>query len=84
VDAVLLFDGACLRRPALHASRDLRIFVAVDFAEVLRRALERDLHAFGSADEVEWRSNGVNDGLGSAGASGAWSTLSPGTGRPAR
>jgi hypothetical protein len=58
VDAVLLFDGACLHRPALDASRDIRIFVAADFAEVLRRELERDLHAFGSADEVEWRSNG--------------------------
>lgn len=54
-DAVLLFDGVFLLRHDLFGSWDLRIFVAVGFEEVLRRALDRDVALFGSRDEVERR-----------------------------
>lgn len=54
-DAVLLFDGVFLLRPELVDSWDVRVFVAADFEETLRRALARDEALFGSRDEVERR-----------------------------
>jgi uridine kinase len=54
-DAVLLLDGIFLLRPELFESWDVRIFVAVGFEEVLRRALERDATLLGSRAEVERR-----------------------------
>lgn len=53
--AVLLFDGVFLLRPELNDAWDLRIFVSAGFEETLRRALQRDLALFGSAEEVERR-----------------------------
>jgi uridine kinase len=54
-DAVLLFDGVFLLRPGLAEIWDVAIFVSVSFDEVLRRALERDVPALGSREEVEQR-----------------------------
>jgi uridine kinase len=54
-DAVLLLDGVFLLRPELRDAWDLRIFVRVEPAETLRRALARDVELFGSPEEVERR-----------------------------
>ena len=56
-DAILLFDGVFLQRPELADLWDLRIFVAVSFEVVLRRARARDLdlEVIGAADEIERR-----------------------------
>src|SRR6185437_1127039 len=44
-NAILLCDGVFLLRPELAAQWDYRIFVDVDFAEGLRRALQRDVQS---------------------------------------
>ena len=54
-DAVLLADGAFLQRPELDPYWDLRIYVEVSFAEVLRRGIARDQRWMGSAAEAERR-----------------------------
>lgn len=54
-DAVLLFDGVFLLRPALIDRWDLRIFVSAAFEETLTRARIRDLAPLGSAAKVEQR-----------------------------
>ena len=54
-DAVLVFDGVFLLRPELRGCWDLSIFVRVEPEVSVRRALERDLELFGSAEEVERR-----------------------------
>ena len=54
-DAVLLFDGVFLLRPALIDRWDLRIFVSAAFEETLDRARARDQTLFGSVTEVERR-----------------------------
>jgi uridine kinase len=54
-DAILLFDGVFLLRPELNALWDYRIFVDVPFAVALRRAMARDLTAFGTMGAVETR-----------------------------
>jgi uridine kinase len=41
-DAILLADGAFLQWPALYPLWDLRIYIDVDFADVLRRGTARD------------------------------------------
>ena len=51
-DAILLFDGVFLLRPELSDCWDLRIFVAADFAETLKRAQQRDRTLFGSVEGV--------------------------------
>jgi uridine kinase len=51
----LLFDGVFLLRPELAKVWDVRIFVAASFDEVLRRALERDVSADVSRDEISRR-----------------------------
>jgi uridine kinase len=55
VNAVLLFDGVFLLRPELNDLWDYRIFVDVDFAVALRRALVRDQTLFGAAEAVRER-----------------------------
>jgi uridine kinase len=55
VDAVLLFDGVFLFRPELNDLWDFRIFVDVGWAEVVRRARERDGRLLGSPDAAEER-----------------------------
>jgi uridine kinase len=52
---ILIVDGVFLLRPDLYDSWDLRIFVSASFAEILRRARERDVALFGSPAEVERR-----------------------------
>jgi uridine kinase len=49
-DAVLLFDGVFLLRPELIDLWDLRIFLFIEFSEVLRRVALRDRDLFGSSD----------------------------------
>jgi len=53
--AVLLFDGVFLLRPDLDALWDYRIFVAVDEAVAVRRAMRRDQALFGAAEAVRAR-----------------------------
>ena len=51
-DSVLLFDGVFLLRPELRAVWDFSVFVQVDFEVALKRALERDVTRFGSAENI--------------------------------
>jgi uridine kinase len=51
-DAILLLDGIFLLRAELLPYWDLRIFVAAQFDQTLRRALRRDASLFGSEEEV--------------------------------
>jgi uridine kinase len=55
VDAVLIFEGVFLMRPALNDRWDLRIFVSVAFEEIVARARIRDAARYGSPDDVERR-----------------------------
>jgi uridine kinase len=41
-DAILLFDGIFLMRPAIVTHWDYRIFVDISFGEAIRRGVERD------------------------------------------
>jgi uridine kinase len=52
-NSILLFDGIFLSRPELNPCWDFRIFVAVEFEEILRRVAVRDLALLGSVGEVE-------------------------------
>jgi uridine kinase len=54
-DGVLLVDGIFLLRPELVHLWDYRVFVEVDFAVTLQRAINRDLELFGSIAAVEER-----------------------------
>lgn len=54
-DAILLFEGIFLLRPELNAYWDARIFLHIDFKEVIQRASTRDQHLFGTADQVRER-----------------------------
>lgn len=53
--AVLLFDGIFLLRPELREQWDLSIFVDVEEAEVLRRAVARDADLMGGPEIVRER-----------------------------
>lgn len=53
--ATLLFDGVFLLRPELRNVWHLTVYLRVGPEESLRRALERDLHLFGSDEEVRKR-----------------------------
>jgi uridine kinase len=55
VNAILLFDGVFLLRPALIEQWDFTIFVETDFETTLARALQRDADLFGSVEEVRKR-----------------------------
>jgi len=54
-DAILLADGAFLQRPELDPYWDLRIYLDVDFDEVLRRGVARDQQWMGSAAQAAQR-----------------------------
>lgn len=54
-DAVLLLDGVFLLRPELYAHWDTRIYVAISFEEMIRRARARDADALGGAEAAEVR-----------------------------
>jgi len=54
-ESILLFDGVFLHRPELRGYWDTSIFLRVTFAEAIRRALQRDMTLFGSADVIEER-----------------------------
>jgi uridine kinase len=55
VNAVLLFDGVFLLRPEMNDCWDFRIFVEVGIDEAVRRACQRDLALFGSAEATQER-----------------------------
>ena len=54
-DAILLADGVFLQRPELDTYWDLRIYLHVEPAESLRRAVARDQHWRGGAAVAERR-----------------------------
>jgi uridine kinase len=54
-NAILLFDGVFLLRPALNDHWDFRVFIDIDFEEVVRRACQRDVGLFGSAEATAER-----------------------------
>ena len=54
-DSVLLFDGVFLLRPELAECWDLSIYLSVDPAVTLERALTRDLSLFGTRAKTEQR-----------------------------
>jgi uridine kinase len=54
-DAILLCDGVFLLRPELDDCWDYRIFVAVDLAVALQRAVGRDQALFGGAEATRRR-----------------------------
>lgn len=51
-EAILLFDGVFLARPELAECWDLHVYVSVTADESVRRAAERDVALFGSAEAV--------------------------------
>jgi uridine kinase len=53
--AILLLDGVFLLRPELRSCFDFSVFLRVDFALVIARAEARDVHWFGSIEEVRRR-----------------------------
>jgi uridine kinase len=53
--SILILDGVFLLRRELLDRWDFSIFVAVPFVETTRRATERDLELFGSAEETARR-----------------------------
>jgi uridine kinase len=54
-DAILLADGAFLQKPALDPDWDLRIYIDVDLADVLRRGTARDQAWMDSAERAAER-----------------------------
>ncbi|MEV4351140.1 AAA family ATPase [Actinoplanes sp. NPDC049596] len=54
-DAVLLFDGVFLLRPELIDRWELSIFVSIDLAKTVDRAVVREGHRPSSAVERRWR-----------------------------
>lgn len=54
-DAVLIMEGVFLLRPELHQYWDYKIFLHVDFEQVIMRAKKRDQYLFGSEGEIERR-----------------------------
>jgi uridine kinase len=56
-NAILLVDGVFLLRPELISHWDYRIYLHIDFATALQRALQRDQQLFGNAEAVEARYN---------------------------
>ncbi len=54
-NGLLVFDGVFLHRPELREHWDFSIFLRVDFATVLKRALVRDSCRMGSPEAVEHR-----------------------------
>lgn len=55
-DAILIADGCFLQRPELNPYWDLRVWLDVDFEDVLRRGVERDKSWMGgSADAARAR-----------------------------
>jgi uridine kinase len=54
-DAVLVLDGVFLLRPELRDRWDLKIHLSVQPSEILRRGRIRDLHLYGSIEQVDRR-----------------------------
>lgn len=54
-DAMLLFDGVFLLRPALDDLWEYRVYVDAPFEVTLARAIQRDVALFGSAEVVSAR-----------------------------
>ncbi|MGZ8786103.1 MAG: uridine kinase, partial [Acidimicrobiia bacterium] len=51
----LLFDGVFLLRPELEGCWDLSVFVEIEPATSLQRAVKRDIALFGTSDATEQR-----------------------------
>ena len=54
-DAVLIFDGVFLLRPALRGRWDLSVYLHVPESVTLARAVQRDLQLFGTEENVRRR-----------------------------
>jgi uridine kinase len=54
-DSVLIFDGVFLLRPELRQHFEFSIFLHADFRVTVSRAEARDLHLFGSVQQVRRR-----------------------------
>jgi len=54
-DSVLLLDGVFLLRGELRAHFDFSVFVRAAFEVTIKRAEQRDVHLFGSLEEVRQR-----------------------------
>src|SRR5215472_1342818 len=54
-NSVLLFDGVFLLRSELRQYFDYSVLVQADFEVTIKRAEQRDLHLFGSIEEVRLR-----------------------------
>lgn len=55
MNSVILFDGIFMHRDELFEQWDLSIFLDVTFETVLSRAISRDLHLFGSEENIKNR-----------------------------
>jgi uridine kinase len=53
--SVLIFDGVFLLRPELREYFEFSIFLRADFAVTVARAEKRDLHLFGSPQDIRRR-----------------------------
>jgi len=51
-NSVILMDGIFLLRPEIYSYWDLSIFLDINFEEVLKRAIKRDVKLFGSEEAV--------------------------------
>ena len=58
-NAILLLDGVFLLRAELRSHFDFSVFVRADFAVTVARAERRDVHLFGSVEEVRRRYRAV-------------------------
>lgn len=54
-NSILIMEGAFLFRSELYSYWDYKIFLHVDFDQVIKRAQMRDLYLFGSIEEIENR-----------------------------
>lgn len=54
-DTVVIVEGVLLYRPPIDAYLDCRVFLHVPFAEVLRRAAQRDIPRYGPAYLARYR-----------------------------
>lgn len=54
-DAILIMEGVFLLRPELYQYWNYKIFLHVDFEQVIERAKKRDLYLFESEEEIQTR-----------------------------
>ncbi|AZR73460.1 hypothetical protein BBF96_08735 [Anoxybacter fermentans] len=54
-DSILIMEGVFLLRSELYQYWDYKVFLHVDFEQVIQRAKKRDQYLFGSEEEIEIR-----------------------------